>query len=351
MRIKSFSYSSENWVLQKIDLQEVNLIVGMNGTGKSNTLFHIDYFIDGIIKESDMTSFSNKSKWNVELNIDDLNIYQYEIHSISKDDEELIKNEKLLLNKKTLIERNKNESKIYSYLTNSFDKVNPPLDTLVIHSRRDTKAYPYAEAIFDWSKNITYLNFTQIDELLIKRYKIFVPEILFKLGKTNQENVLLNFNKIGFNISKLEHRINNGYHHLMVHEKGFKSPLNYQELSEGMLRALCLLVFTEYLISKGESATLLIDDLGEGLDYIRATELGKMLFKLCEENNIQLIATSNDSFLMDVIDIDCWNVLHRKGKVVSSINIVNNPKLFEDFRYTGLSRFDFFSSDYIDSHL
>ena len=76
-----------------------------------------------------------------------------------------------------------------------------------------------------------------------------------------------------------------------------------------------------------------------------------MLFKLCEENNIQLIATSNDSFLMDVIDIDCWNVLHRKGKVVSSINIVNNPKLFEDFRYTGLSRFDFFSSDYIDSHL
>ena len=118
-----------------------------------------------------------------------------------------------------------------------------------------------------------------------------------------------------------------------------------------MMRSLCLLIYIEYLISKNKTATLLIDDLGEGLDYKRAIELGKLLFKLCEENNIQLIVTSNDSFLMDVVNINYWNVLTRKGKVITALNKFNQPELFEDFKFTGLSNFDFFSSDYIDSHL
>ena len=36
-----------------------------------------------------------------------------------------------------------------------------------------------------------------------------------------------------------------------------------------------------------------------------------------------------------------------EGSEVSSIDIIKNPDLFNDFLFTGLSNFDFFSSDYI----
>ncbi len=52
-------------------------------------------------------------------------------------------------------------------------------------------------------------------------------------------------------------------------------------------------------------------------------------------------------FLMDVVDIAHWNVLQRNGNLVTALNIKNQPELFEKFRYTGLSNFDFFASDYI----
>jgi hypothetical protein len=86
------------------------------------------------------------------------------------------------------------------------------------------------------------------------------------------------------------------------------------------------------------------------LDYDRATKLGKIVFDLCKEKNIQLVATSNDTFLMDVVDISHWNILQRAGKVVTTINERSHPELFEQFRYTGLSNFDFFNSDFRAQH-
>ena len=96
---------------------------------------------------------------------------------------------------------------------------------------------------------------------------------------------------------------------------------------------------------------LLIDDLGEGLDYSRATHLGEKVFNECEKGNLQLIASSNDSFLMDVVDISKWQIVRRKNSKLSVLNQTNHPELFEMFRMTGLSNFDLFSSDFIDNFL
>ena len=54
---------------------------------------------------------------------------------------------------------------------------------------------------------------------------------------------------------------------------------------------------------------------------------------------------------MDVVDLEYWNILQRQGSDITSINVKNNPELFSSFRFTGLSNFDFFSSDYIARHL
>jgi energy-coupling factor transporter ATP-binding protein EcfA2 len=361
MRIKSFSFESEDWVLQKIDLQEVNLLVGKNGTGKSKTLSHLGYF--SLIEHFFENIFYHKylkrvSKWDIEWITESNTTFRYTlkidfqfISAFEIIEEELLRNESIVFSRK-----GEEICKIYSEISNSFEEFTPPSDKLGILSRRDTKSFPYIEEIINWSKNSRKLSFSEISQESNDYYdfnpeKESFPLIFSKLNTLEQKNVTHNFQKIGFSISEIIYQVVRNQHYLLIRENGLKNDIYIDDLSQGMLRALNLLIYVEYLISKNKTATLLIDDLGEGLDYVRATALGKMLFQLCKENNIQLVATSNDSFLMDVIDIDYWNVLERNGKVVSAINIINNPKLFEDFRYTGLSNFDFFSSSYLPSRL
>ena len=112
-----------------------------------------------------------------------------------------------------------------------------------------------------------------------------------------------------------------------------------------------ILIYFVYLISQKQPVTIVIDDLCEGLDYERATKLGQLIFEKCLNTNVQLIATSNDSFLMDVVDLKYWNVLQRDGNVVTAINNQTHEALFKKFKFTGLSNFDFFASDYIQQAL
>ena len=177
-----------------------------------------------------------------------------------------------------------------------------------------------------------------------------IADLFDQLNKKQQNIVTENLNTLGFKIQEIKiEKIGRKY--LLIDEKGLKYWVNLNDLSQGMTRTLCLIIYLEFLISRKNPATIVIDDFGEGLDYIRAKALGKLAFQKCTNKGIQLIATTNDSFLMDTIDISNWNILKRDGKIVTSFNKQNHPKLFENFKFTGLSNFDFFSSDYIDSHL
>lgn len=87
------------------------------------------------------------------------------------------------------------------------------------------------------------------------------------------------------------------------------------------------------------------------MDYKRATLLGKIVFEDCAKENIQLISSSNDSFLMDVVDISSWQILRRNKTKVKALNETNSRDMFDYFRLTGLSNFDLFASDFIDNFL
>ena len=130
---------------------------------------------------------------------------------------------------------------------------------------------------------------------------------------------------------------------LMFFESNLSRGLSAYDLSQGMFRMISLLVYLFYLIHIRKLQLILIDDLGEGLDYSRAFKLGKFIFDTCKETDVQLIATSNDGFLMDAIPIEYWNVLRRNGTEIAALNEKNQPELFKRFAYTGLSNFDFFS--------
>lgn len=51
-----------------------------------------------------------------------------------------------------------------------------------------------------------------------------------------------------------------------------------------------------HYIAEHSTGFVLIDDLGEGLDFFRSSALGKELFTFGREHDIQLIVTSNDYF-------------------------------------------------------
>ena len=356
MRIKNFSFESEDWVLQKIDLQKVNLLVGTNGTGKSKTLSALDR-LKKFITSGNFSDSVGSGIWEISWLTDSNEILTYKLEIDDDSFMAIVLNESLFLEDKILLQRKDDEScVIFSESNQELETFNPPLDKLALLSRRDTIAYSYIENIVRWAKNSYQLRFSSINEVneivLTESHEEHYAKLYSILSEEHQRNIINNYNSAGFKISDIEYRsIGNNKHFLVLTEKGINTPIYQFDLSQGMMRTLCLFVYIEYLISKNKTATLLIDDLGEGLDYIRVKALGKIIFKLCQENNIQLIVTSNDSFLMDVIDIDYWNVLVREGKTVKAINYQNNKPLFDEFRFTGLSNFDFFSSDYIDSHL
>ena len=172
-----------------------------------------------------------------------------------------------------------------------------------------------------------------------------------ELTQESINNVINAAEGLQYHIDKIEPVELGDIQKVLFIEKDVNIPLFDFNLSKGMFRTLYLLIYLEFIAQSGKPATLLIDDLCEGLDYDRSTKLGKHVFDFCSTNNIQLMATSNDSFLMDVVNLNYWSILQRNGSKVSAINHENSPELFDDFSFTGLSNFDLLSSDFIERHI
>ena len=120
------------------------------------------------------------------------------------------------------------------------------------------------------------------------------------------------------------------------------------EISQGLFRALSLFIQLRYSEYFSKPGLVLIDDIGEGLDYERSSKLIKSLIEIAKKTNIQLIMSTNDRFVMNAVPLEYWCVLHREGGKCISLNYRNSKDLFDEFELTGLNNFDFFSSRYYE---
>lgn len=339
MKLTNFTYNSWDWHLENLELDTVNLIVGKNAVGKSKTIAALNEVVLFLMQKNTpfdincLLTFTDNSQ---------IIEYEFSIHN------NVVKKERLKVDGKNLLCR---ESSKEAVLHDT--EINPPENKLVFHVRRDTKQYPYIEKIMQWAENSHGVLFNELDaDLGTISHLMMQGEPLYDMTKQlsadSLERIQKAMQKMGYPVYGIA--INESGKRVEIHEKGVQMSLWYFTTSKGMYRTIYLLIFVEYLATLKTPKMLVIDDLCEGLDYDRATKLGKFLFDFCLKKDIQLVASSNDSFLMDVVDIQYWNVLQRNGEVVTAINKHNNPQLFENFSYTGLSNFDFFSSDYIARH-
>jgi hypothetical protein len=355
MKIIKLSYIDTNWEIKDLEFDNANLLVGKNSTGKSRTLSTIDLLYKMLTQKRNLNW---GGKWEIVFQTANKDIIEYSFstgYQKSGVTHEIIK-----YNGADVLKRDIPDSAIVkNSLTGTVDIIYPPADKLVLHVNRDVKKYPFLEEIVSWAEDSFGFKFGNISSYARfnkQEYDLLtavedIPVLFKRLSEDHRQKIVEDMNDIGYNVENISVSERADITILTVKENGINKTLPYYTLSQGMFRALAVLIYVEYLLSRKRPATIMIDDLCEGLDFSRATRLGKKIFSTCETNNIQLIATSNDGFLMDVVDIKYWNVLLRKGKAVSAINIKNHPALFEEFKFTGLSNFDFFSSDYIRKHL
>jgi energy-coupling factor transporter ATP-binding protein EcfA2 len=360
MRLLKINYEVTNaliyddWYLDNINLSEINLVVGKNATGKSRFALIIASFTKMINGQSSELYFG---KWELTFKKDEKSVLKY-ILDITKG----VNSEKMFINDKIILDRDKNQCQVFSEVQGKMISISPPYNKLVLHVRRDNIEFPLFEDIVEWATCTHGFKFGNIsphtyfiDKKIDKLTSIDeVPELVKQLmeNKTSRyliQNIVKEFNSLGYNIeSVLVQRSKDLLSDIIyVKENGIENKIPQHQLSQGMFRALSLLVFLEYLIHEKIASLIIIDDLCEGLDYERATKLGKLIVGKIENSKIQLIATTNDSFLMDVIPIKYWNILQREGNTVRALNYQNSKELFDKFKLTGLSNFDLFSSDYL----
>ena len=357
MKIKELSYIDSNWELKNLQLGVVNLIVGKNSTGKTRTLQTIDLLVKMITQKRDLNW---GGQWDIKFENHKKEEIQYQFSTSFQ--KQGVTFEKMFLNQDLVLSRNRKyygeQAKIKNFLNKgAFEFVYPPDSKLVIHSNRDVKKYPFLEDIANWAEQSYGFKFGNISPYSLlnqQEYDLLtavedIPTLFKSLNNDDKAQILSDFNSIGYRIEKVNVQDKGEITIIYVKEEGIDKPIPHFKLSQGMFRALAVIVYIQYLISRKRPATIIIDDLCEGLDYERATKLGRLIFDKCLTNEIQLIATSNDSFLMEVVELKYWNVLTREGKQVEGLNSISRPEVFEDFKFTGLSNFDFFSSNFLKS--
>ena len=342
--LSDFYYKdSTGWTLTNLSLGTQNLVVGMNAVGKSRTVHaigNVASFIRGA-GPSSLDNFECSLFWRNGNSLE----YSFEVFNGE------IRSEILRVKGETLIQRELFSAKMYG------DRINPPSGKLIIQTRRDTKRYPEIEEIIGWAEHTSLFIFSNIttSPKSLSPYAIsrepLLPEMFSKLSDSQKNQLKKLMSDLGYPIANIiESERENGAKTLLIYENGVPVPLSPFDLSNGMFRVFCILNYMLYFSTLSQARCLIIDDVGEGLDYRRSSELGQILFDYCKSNNIQLIVTSNDSFLLDTISLDYWNILTRKGNIVDSRNNKNSKELFEEFARTGLSNFDILSSNFLSNN-
>ena len=131
---------------------------------------------------------------------------------------------------------------------------------------------------------------------------------------------------------------------ILVRESDLKGTTDQHDMSQGMFRALSLVIQLNYSLLASIPSCILVDDIGEGLDYERSSALIKLLVGKAKKSSVQLIMTTNDRFVMNNVPLEYWSVMQRFSNESKIYNHRNSEKQFKDFELTGLNNFDFFTS-------
>lgn len=378
MRLLSLRYSEYDdtdkaWTLEGLLLNDKNLVVGKNSSGKSRILNVISSLADHL---GGLRTPSLSGTYEVVF-VDGEKTLEY---YCKFDDSKVIKETfsidgKILLNRGlggigTIWAEEINEGSLIKFQT--------PQSELATVSRRDNIQHKFLESLYVWGSSVRVYRFgTSLGKdsvavfedksknlvndrdtnAVIALYKKAFDEFgqdfnnqvikdmaalnysIEDLGLTTPVSVIFTTNQLGKILC------------LYVKEKDLLGITDQHSMSQGMFRALSILIQVNYSQMSNKANCIIIDDIGEGLDFERSCELIDLLRNKADESNIQLILSTNDRFVMNKVPLEEWSFIHRIGSHVKVKNITNSKKVFEEFKFTGLSNFSFLELDFINENL
>ncbi|MHC5595803.1 MAG: ATP-binding protein [Nostoc sp.] len=365
------------WRLDGCQLGNVNLIVGKNASGKSKILRAIN-LISGLLSgDASLRPDRMWREWKLTFDSDDAD--NKKVYILTVDQGQVVK-ENFSIGSKNYLNRNESGvGVIWAEKLDTFMDFQTPADEVAAFQRRDSIQHPVFDEIYNWASSLSYYQFgtdlarknlavdsriKKIRKSINKRHGDNVIEV-FKLGKSQSDQTFIeaiksDMSSIGYNISDIdiqtpsllfsdeEDEVSDkiDLKWLYVQESDLKDKTEQNLISQGMFRALSLIIQINYSLLAKKPSCILIDDIGEGLDFERSSAMIKLLISKAQTGLVQLVMTTNDRFIMNGVPLEYWSVIERKPGLAKLHNIDNSKQIFEDFKFTGLNNFDFFATQF-----
>lgn len=376
MKLVKFNYSEfigepQEWKLVDCTFGDINLIVGKNATGKTRTL--------NVIRAlAELLSELTELRWREGIYAVEFEHNGQTIAYVLEYHHRAVTKERLTVNSEVRLTRGPGgEGEIYA--ADDIKKMirfRVPENQVAAFAKRDSIQHPFLEDLYEWGKGLIRYDFGASlgqDYFVVKKQKEDDDEVNIDLRQTQQVVAIFlegskkypqdlsqavfedlrsldyDIEDIGVeNVPDLSFQPNIGVTPLGIYvkEADRKGKTLQYSMSSGMFRALSLLIQLNYSLLAGKPSCILIDDIGEGLDFDRSSALITTLINKIKGSSTQLIMATNDRFVMNNVPLEYWIIIQRQGSECIHYNYRNSKQMFDEFEMTGLSNFDLFSSNY-----
>lgn len=371
MRLKSIRYvewqgTPQEWLLEKLAFGQRMLIVGKNSAGKSRSVrvtAALARNLIGALPPSASGAYVAAFDFNGKE-------YVYEL----KFQESEVIHELITIDGKVYLQRGAGGfgTILAEKFTGELMEFQVPPTSLAAVARRDTIQHSFIEPLFEWASSLRFYQFgglmpgslaifgatgQQVDDRDENAFTGIFQEGIKLFQQPFIDSIIADLAEIDYDVetinlaAPISVRFSPGGPQpvaLSVKERALQGVTDQLGMSTGMFRVLALLIHVNFAQFKGSASSVLIDDIGEGLDFDRSVRLIELLRSKAKKYNFQLVMTTNDKFVMNHVPLDEWTVLHRSASVVHVRNQENSKRAFDEFKFTGLSNFSFFEMNAIE---
>lgn len=372
MKLNSLNYvqfegKPKQWRLIGLSLGDVNLLVGKNASGKSRTL----NIINSLAKLLSRTTNLVFTSGNYDVVFDNEG---QRLNYILHYEQNKIVSERFVVDGKVRLERGEGGAgEIWAEKLNGFMEFQAPEDQLAAVVRQDNIQHSFLAPLQLWAQCLYHYQFgTPLGK---DRFAIIVndpPPLDLKdsnnvvpifrrgfkeYGEPFKQSIMRDMDRIGYPLNEIYDQAPSSVTIaglfpgpvvvLCVQEKTLAGETDQMDMSQGMFRALSVIIQITYSQMSNTASSILIDDIGEGLDFERSCELIRLLIEKTTRSKVQLIVTTNDRFVMNAVNLELWSVLQRSGGDSRVFNYANSKAKFDEFKFTGMNNFDFFATDFL----
>ncbi len=356
------------WRVEGLQFGPTNLLVGSNASGKTRVLNIILGLARILAGDRKVTFLSG----TYDANFDDQGkLLKYEL---SVKDAKVTK-EALYVNGENCLDRREGGiGRIKATKLNDMIEFQTPENELTAFARRDAIQHPFFQPLNDWARSLYHYPFgtplgkdhlaTIVEEVSGAPFDPRDPNQVIAIYRKGEQDFGDSFkHAIKRDMEEIDYAIDDigaqpptsiivtkpsNVIALYVKETELGDVTDQINMSQGMFRAMSIIIQLNFSEMTGRPSCLLIDDIGEGLDFERSCKLIKLLMKKAEQSSVQLIMATNDRFVMNTVPLETWTVIRRVGQKINIYNYANSKAGFDEFKYTGLNNFEFFAFNFLE---